>query len=65
MALYVGENPVAEKISQHIVNLPNHPGIDEEYRDKVSAFVRRNRSLVYSSYEDALKSNNTGYFSGS
>jgi dTDP-4-amino-4,6-dideoxygalactose transaminase len=49
-----GENPVAERISQHIINLPNHPGINEPYRDKVSAFLKNNRRLVYRSYQDAF-----------
>lgn len=50
-----GENPIAEKISQHIVNLPTHPGIDEDYVDKISEFLKRNRGNIFSSYEEILK----------
>ena len=49
-----GENPVAERISQHIVNLPNHPKVNENYIDKVTGFLSKNRGMVYSSYEAAL-----------
>ncbi|HBE44905.1 MAG TPA: hypothetical protein DDW17_05475 [Deltaproteobacteria bacterium] len=45
-----GENPVAEKISQHIVNLPTHLQIDEDYREKIAKFLKRNRRNIYSSF---------------
>ncbi|HBE44914.1 MAG TPA: hypothetical protein DDW17_05525 [Deltaproteobacteria bacterium] len=45
-----GENPVAEKISQHIVNLPTHLQIDEDYVDKIAKFLIRNRENIYSSF---------------
>ena len=47
-----GENPIAEKISQHIVNLPNHAKIDENYVDKVAEFLKKNRDNIYSSYKE-------------
>lgn len=47
-----GENPVAEKISQHIVNLPTHDKIDESYVDKVADFLKKNMGNIYSSYNE-------------
>ena len=44
---YWGENPVAEKISQHIVNLPTHPKIDAEYIDKISGFLKKTKDNIY------------------
>jgi len=35
-----GENPVAEYASTHIVNLPTHPGVDENYVDRVYSFLK-------------------------
>lgn len=53
-----GENPIAEKISQHIVNLPNHIRIDEKYVDKVTGFLENNRDNIYTGYKEVLKGNN-------
>jgi len=53
-----GENPIAEKISQHIVNLPNHMKIDEKYVDKVTGFLENNRGNIYTGYKEVLKGNN-------
>lgn len=36
-----GENPVAEFASAHIVNLPTHEKIDENYVDKIYQFLKR------------------------
>ena len=47
-----GENPVAEKISQHIVNLPTHTKIDEDYVGKIGEFLKKNRNEIYGSYEE-------------
>ena len=47
-----GEDPIAEKISQHIVNLPTHIKINEDYVDKVSQFLKKNRYNIYSSYQE-------------
>lgn len=44
---YWGKNPIAEKISQHIVNLPTHPGIDVEYIDKISDFLKKTKDNIY------------------
>ena len=49
-----GENPIAEKISQHIVNLPTHTEINETYVDKIAEFLEKNRNEIYGSYEDML-----------
>ncbi len=47
-----GENLVAEKISQHIVNLPTHTKIDEDYVGKIGEFLKKNRNKIYGSYEE-------------
>ena len=36
-----GSGPVAEHVSNHIVNLPTHAGMSEEYIEKVCYFLRR------------------------
>ncbi|MBP8692170.1 MAG: DegT/DnrJ/EryC1/StrS family aminotransferase [Sedimentibacter sp.] len=41
-----GENPVAENISRHIVNLPTHLQIDEDYVVKIAEFLKRNRENI-------------------
>jgi len=53
-----GENPIAEKISRHIVNLPSHTKIDENYVDKVAQFLEKNRDNICSCYKEVLRSNN-------
>ena len=44
----MGKNPVAEKISRHIVNLPNHPGINEKKFTRIKKFLEKNRSELMS-----------------
>ena len=44
-----GENPIAERISQHIVNLPTHPGVDDSYAARVAEFLKRNQNLLFPS----------------
>jgi perosamine synthetase len=51
-----GENPIAEKISRHIVNLPNHTKIDKNYVDKVTEFLKKNRENMYTCHKEALRS---------
>jgi dTDP-4-amino-4,6-dideoxygalactose transaminase len=46
-----GKNPVAEKISQHIINLPTHTKINEDYVNKIAKFLKKNRDNIYGSYE--------------
>jgi len=41
-----GENPVAEYASTHIINLPTHPGVDENYVDKVYSFLKEIRDEI-------------------
>ncbi len=41
-----GENSIAEFASQHIVNLPTHEGIDENYVDKIYNFIKRNKNEI-------------------
>ncbi|HDK27931.1 MAG TPA: aminotransferase class I/II-fold pyridoxal phosphate-dependent enzyme [Candidatus Atribacteria bacterium] len=50
-----GENPIAEKISQHIVNLPTHTKISEDYVAHIAQFLRKNRDNIYSSFEEIVK----------
>ncbi len=50
-----GENPIAEKISQHIINLPTHYQITEDYTARIAQFLKENRNKIYSSYEDMLE----------
>jgi dTDP-4-amino-4,6-dideoxygalactose transaminase len=45
-----GEKPVAEKISRHIVNLPTHSQVTEDYVDKIARFLKKNRDEIYGTY---------------
>ena len=36
-----GENPIAEKISQHIINLPTHPKITKDYVAHIAQFLKK------------------------
>jgi len=49
------ENPIAEKISQHIVNLPTHTKISEDYASHLAQFLKKNRDNIYSSYKDIME----------
>jgi len=42
-----GNNPIAEKISKHIVNLPTHMKIDEKYVTRIENFLRKNRRMIF------------------
>ena len=50
-----GENPIAEKISQHIVNLPTHTKITEDYVAPLAKFLKKNRDNIYSSFGEIVK----------
>ena len=50
-----GENPIAEKISQHIVNLPTHTKISEDYVARIAKLLKKNRDNIYSSYGEIVK----------
>ena len=41
-----GENPIGEFASRHIVNLPTHEGIDENYADKIYEFLKKNKDEI-------------------
>lgn len=41
-----GDNPIAEKISQHIVNLPTHLRINEDYVAKIEKFLIKYRDYI-------------------
>ena len=47
-----GENPISEKISQHIVNLPTHIKVTEDYVNRIAQFLKKNRDSIYSCYEE-------------
>ena len=52
-----GDNPVGEKISQHVINLPTHTDVDGRYMDRIQTFLRHNRDSIFSSVEECLKFN--------
>ena len=52
-----GENPVGEKISQHVINLPTHTDVDGRYMDRIQTFLRHNRDSLFSSVEECLNFN--------
>ena len=41
-----GENPIGEFASRHIVNLPTHERIDENYIDRIAEFLRKNKDEI-------------------
>jgi len=47
--------PIAEKISQHIVNLPTHPKITKDYVAHIAQFLKKNRDNMYISYEEIAR----------
>lgn len=47
-----GENPIAEKISRHIVNLPTDIKYESTKVDEISKFLIKHRDLIYSSVAD-------------
>ncbi|MFH2025920.1 MAG: aminotransferase class I/II-fold pyridoxal phosphate-dependent enzyme [bacterium] len=51
-----GENPIAEKISQHIINLPTNFHVNDEQLSEIIQFIMRNRDGIYHSYNEMVKS---------
>lgn len=49
-----GKNPIAEKISQHVVNLPTHLKVTENYMDRIAQFLKKNRKKLFSSYKEII-----------
>jgi dTDP-4-amino-4,6-dideoxygalactose transaminase len=47
-----GDNPIAEKISQHMVNLPTHMGVTDDEVKRIGGFLQENREGIFRSYED-------------
>ncbi len=41
-----GENPIAEFVSQYIINLPTHERIDEDFVNEVYDFLKRSRNAM-------------------
>lgn len=50
-----GKNPISDKVSMYIVNLPTHKKINDNYIDKLYNFLRKNRSLIFDSVKDIVK----------
>jgi len=42
-----GNNPIAEKLSQHVVNLPTHLDVDDNYLDRIADFIKGNKDLIF------------------
>lgn len=51
-----GENPIGEKLSQHVINLPTHLEVDENYIDRIYAFLKVNRKSIFDSARACLNS---------
>ncbi len=51
-----GENPVAEKISRHIVNLPTDNYLGKNQVECVREFLKRNRRNLFDNVEECLRS---------
>ncbi|HFE64209.1 MAG TPA: hypothetical protein ENK14_07325, partial [Caldithrix sp.] len=51
-----GENPIGEKLSQHVINLPTHLEVDENYLDRIYTFLRANRKSIFDSARACLNS---------
>jgi dTDP-4-amino-4,6-dideoxygalactose transaminase len=49
-----GSCPIAEKISQHIINLPTDYNINEYFMTKLNRFLQQQRSNIYNSINDCL-----------
>ncbi|WP_297888156.1 aminotransferase class I/II-fold pyridoxal phosphate-dependent enzyme [Sulfurihydrogenibium sp.] len=45
-----GENPISEYASKHIVNLPTHSKINEDFIDKVYEFLKKNKDEIIGCY---------------
>ncbi|MBU4444534.1 aminotransferase class I/II-fold pyridoxal phosphate-dependent enzyme [bacterium] len=52
---YWGDNPIAETISRHIINLPTHSNISEDYAIHITQFLKENRDQIYGSYREILQ----------
>ena len=50
-----GENPISEKISQYIVNLPTHLKVTDDYMNRIVQFLKENRNKIYSSYKEIIQ----------
>lgn len=50
-----GDNPIAEKISQHVINLPTHPDIDDRYMDRIQKFLKRVRNKIFRDAHQCLR----------
>jgi dTDP-4-amino-4,6-dideoxygalactose transaminase len=49
-----GLNPVAEALSQSLVNLPTHAKIDDRYLGKIESFLQKNRENIFFSATECL-----------
>jgi dTDP-4-amino-4,6-dideoxygalactose transaminase len=51
---HYGENPIAEALSRHLVNLPTHGKIDDHYLARIKRFLKGNRWNIFQSDEECL-----------
>jgi dTDP-4-amino-4,6-dideoxygalactose transaminase len=51
---YWGDNPIGEKISQHVINLPTHHDVDERYIDRIQTFLKNNRDQIFENVTECL-----------
>lgn len=49
-----GENPVAEALCRHLINLPTHGKIDDQYLERIERFLKRNSGNIFESGEECL-----------
>jgi dTDP-4-amino-4,6-dideoxygalactose transaminase len=49
-----GENPIAERLSRHLVNLHTHLRITDRHVEKVAIFLKKHRSNILDSVDDCL-----------
>jgi len=49
---HLGENPIGEKIAEHVVNLPTHPGLHGKEIEKVASFISKNQTEIFRSFTE-------------
>ncbi len=49
-----GACPIAEKIARHIVNLPTHAEINQNYINRIEHFLIKNKANLFHSYQEIL-----------
>lgn len=49
-----GENPIAEKISRHVINLPTHTDVNDKYIDRIRTFLKKIRGNIFQDIKECL-----------